>query len=81
MFRFPVSVDSDSSSSGSLDSEITSVWQHGTSCPIKETLKQPELNRAKSASIVICPSGDQNMVLAAEVHCSKGGSKTEAKHT
>jgi hypothetical protein len=70
--RSPVSVESDSLSSEYSDSEMASIWT-GNKTPIKENQKHSEPCRAKSASPVICPSGNHSVTVAADVHCSQGG--------
>ncbi|PNF15237.1 hypothetical protein B7P43_G13027 [Cryptotermes secundus] len=41
--------------------------------------KQSEPCRPKSASTVICPSGNNSLTVAADVHCSQGRNKAEAR--
>ena len=73
--RSPVSVESDSASSEYSDSEMASIWPENKTPPTKENLKQSEPSRPKSASPVICPSGNHSLTVAADVHCSQGGTK------
>jgi hypothetical protein len=70
-------VESDSLSSEYSDSEMASIWTDNTrkTPPIKENQNHSEPSRAKSASTVICPSGNHSVTVAADVHCSQGGTK------
>jgi hypothetical protein len=68
-------VESDGSSSENSYPEMTSIWADNKIPPIKENHKQSKQCRAKSASHVMCPSGSQSVTVAADVHCSQGGTK------
>jgi hypothetical protein len=68
--RSPVSMESDSSSSENSNSEMTSTWADNKTPPYTGKHKQSEPYRAKSASPVICPSDNQNVTVAADIHCS-----------
>jgi hypothetical protein len=70
-----VSVESDSLSSEYSDSEMASMWAGNKNPRIIENNKQSGPFRAKSASPVICPSGNHSITVAADVHCSLGGTK------
>jgi hypothetical protein len=65
-------VESDTSSSENSEPELKSPC---ADIIIQDQTKQPEPVRAKSVSPVICPSGNQNVTVTAEVHCSQGGTK------
>jgi hypothetical protein len=68
-------VESDVSSSDNLESELLSVWAGNKTPPSEVQHTQVELIRAKSVSPVASPSGNQNFTVAADVHCSQGGTK------
>jgi hypothetical protein len=68
-------VESESFSSENSVSEMAFIWADNKAPPIKETYKQSEPCRAKSASPVICPSGNHSVTVTANVHCSQGGTK------
>jgi hypothetical protein len=70
-----VSVETDSTTTGNPDSEMASIWANNKTPTINETHKQSEPVRAKSASPVICPSDNHSVTVAADVHCSQGGTK------
>jgi hypothetical protein len=76
VLRSPVSVESDRLSSEYSDSEMASIRGDNKSPPIKENPKQSEPRRARSSSPEICPSGKQNVTVAADVHCSQDGTKS-----
>jgi hypothetical protein len=68
-------VESDTSSSDNSESELLSVWA-GNKTPTPEIQHaQNEPFRAKSVSPVASPSGNQNVTVTADVHCSQGGTK------
>jgi hypothetical protein len=70
--RSPQSADPNSSSPENSDAELGSIWADSKTPP---TDKNKELvpHTPNSASPVACPSGSQNITVAAEVHCSQGG--------
>ncbi|KDR09291.1 hypothetical protein L798_01027 [Zootermopsis nevadensis] len=59
--RSPLTTDFENSSSEISDTEITSIWQQ---CQ--------EGAKVSATSPVAGPSGTQNLVVEAEVHCSQG---------
>jgi hypothetical protein len=71
-----VSVEADSSETDNSDSEMASIWANNKTPTINETHEQSEPVRTKSASPVICPSGNHSVTVAADVHCSQGGTKS-----
>jgi hypothetical protein len=73
--RSPVSAELDCFSSEYSDSEMASIWAESKTPPTKVNNKQSEPCRAKSASPVVCPSGNHSVTVAADVHFSQGGTK------
>ncbi|KDR16517.1 hypothetical protein L798_09952 [Zootermopsis nevadensis] len=75
--RSPLSTDFENSSSEISDTEITSTWQQGQVLASVDPSKHPEGARVTATSPIAGPSGTQNLVVEAEVHCSQGGTKTD----
>jgi hypothetical protein len=73
--RSRLRVVSDISSSENSESEMTSVWAGNKPPPTVVQHTQSEPIRAKPVSHVACPSGNQNVTVAADQHCSRGGTK------
>jgi hypothetical protein len=74
--RSRLRVESDISTSENLESELTSIWEGNKIPPSEVQHTQSEPIRAKSISPMACPSGNQNVPVVADVHCSQGGTKT-----
>jgi hypothetical protein len=70
MLRSPVSVQYDSFSSENSDSEIASILADNKAPPIKEKHKQ------NHAELSLPASGNQNVTVVTDVHCSQGAEKT-----
>jgi hypothetical protein len=65
-------VQSDTSTSENSESELTSLWEGNKTAPSEALHTQSEPIRAKYISPLACPSGNQNVTVVADVHCTQG---------
>jgi hypothetical protein len=67
---------SDLSSSESSDMELSTVWAGNVTPTPEVQLTQSQPTSHKSVFLLACPSGNQNLSVVADVHCSQGGTKS-----